>query len=244
MNMPQKKSIATRKEKFHIATIKMESTLNNFSRELESEKPNISATNHYKDSVQKRLEDLEEKRYEAIDETPAEERTELIDQLSQFHLLVDDLAQKSMHVSETQANITPASTFQTMTANQQTDVANTPTRRAANVSFDATNDEEDHRRQQTQPDNNSSTPTSVNNHQAKAADNQEDRQGSLPAASAVLTPDVTADHYGKPYDLTFGPYVNTLPKMNIEPYTGDPLQWSDWRNRFDFMIGNTPLSNS
>ena len=32
--------------------------------------------------------------------------------------------------------------------------------------------------------------------------------------------------------------------MNIEPYTGDPLQWSDWRSRIDFMIGNTPLSNS
>ena len=32
--------------------------------------------------------------------------------------------------------------------------------------------------------------------------------------------------------------------MNIEPYTGDPLQRSDWRSRFDFMIGNTPLSNS
>ena len=32
--------------------------------------------------------------------------------------------------------------------------------------------------------------------------------------------------------------------MNIEPYSGDPLQWSDWRSRFDFMIGNTPLSNS
>ena len=32
--------------------------------------------------------------------------------------------------------------------------------------------------------------------------------------------------------------------MNIEPYTGDPLHWSDWRSRFHFMIVNTPLSNS
>ena len=38
--------------------------------------------------------------------------------------------------------------------------------------------------------------------------------------------------------------MNTLPKMNIEHYTGDPLQWSDCRSRLDFMIGNTPLSNS
>ena len=118
----------------------MESALNSFSKELESEKPNIIATNHYKNTVQLRLEDLEEKTYEAIDEIPAEEQTELIDQLSQFHLQVDDLAQKSMHVSETQANITPASTFQTMTANQQPDVANTQTGHSANVSFDATND--------------------------------------------------------------------------------------------------------
>ena len=81
----------------------------------------------------------------------------MIDQLSQFHLQVDDLAQKSMHASETQANITPASTFQTMTANQQPDVANTQTGRAVKVSFDATN-EEDHRRQQTQPDNSNLAP--------------------------------------------------------------------------------------
>ena len=80
-----------------------------------------------------------------------------------------------MHLSETQANITPAPTFQTMTANQQLDVANNQTERAANISFDATNDEEDHRRQQTQPDNSNSTPQTVNNRQANAADNQEDR---------------------------------------------------------------------
>ena len=149
-----------------------------------------------------------------------------------------------MHVSETQTDTTPASTFQTMAANQQTDVANTQTGRAANVSFDATNDKEDHR-QQTQRDNSSSTPETVNNHQANAADNQEDRQGSLPAASAVLTAtNAITDYYGIPYDMTFGPYLNTLPKTYIEPYTGDPIQWSDWRSRFDFMVGNTPLSNS
>ena len=80
---------------------------------------------------------------------------------------------------------------------------------------------------------------------SKYSRNQEDRQGSLPAASAVHTAtNATADHYGIPYDLTFGPHLNTLSKMNIEPYTGYPLQWSDWRSRFDFMIGNTPLSNS
>ena len=240
-----KKSIATIKAKLHIAKPKMESALNSFSKELESEKPNIIAINHYKKTVQQRLEDLEEKTCEAIDETPADEQIDLIDQISQFHLQLDDLAQKCMHVSETQANITPASIFQTMTANQQTDVANTQTGRAANASFDATNDEEDHRRQQTQPHNSSSTPETVNNHRAIAADNQENRQESLPAASAVHAATIaTADHYGKPYDLTFGPYLNTLPKLNIEPYTEDPLQWSDWRSPFDFKIGNTPLSNS
>ena len=113
------------------------------------------------------------------------------------------------------------------------------------MSLDATNDEKDHRRQQTQADNSSSTPENIDNHQAKAADNREDRQGSLPAASPVHTAtNATEDHYGIPYDLTFGPFLNTLPKTNIEPYTGDPLQWSDWRSRFDFMIGNTPFNNN
>ena len=90
---------------------------------LESEKPNIFAINYYKNTVQQRLEDLEERTYEAIDDTPAEQ-TERIEPFSQFHLQVNDLAKKSMHVSQTQANITPASTFQTMTTNQQPDVAN------------------------------------------------------------------------------------------------------------------------
>ena len=57
-----------------------------------------------------------------------------------------------------------------MTAKQQTDVANTQTGRAANVSVDATFDEEDHRQEQTRPDNSSSTPETVNNHQANAAE--------------------------------------------------------------------------
>ena len=67
--------------------------------------------------------------YEAIDETSEEEQTELIDQLSQFHLQVDELSQKSMYVSETQVNFTPLSTSQTVTTNQQLDVANTRTGR-------------------------------------------------------------------------------------------------------------------
>ena len=61
-----------------------------------------------------------------------------------------------------------------MTANQQLDVANTQTERAANVSFDRTNDEEDHIRQQTRQDNSSSTSGTVDNHHFNAADNQED----------------------------------------------------------------------
>ena len=132
-----------------------------------------------------------------------------------------------------------------MTTNQQLDVYNTQTGSAVNVSLDATNDGEDHRRQETQLGNNFSTPETIENHQANAADNHEGQQGSLPATSAVPTAtNGTADHYGIPYDLTFEPYSNTLSKTNIEPYTGEPVQWSDWRNRFDFMIRNTPLTNS
>ena len=50
----------------------MESALNSFSEELEPEKTNMIAIKHYKNTVQLRLEDLEEKPYEAIDETPAD----------------------------------------------------------------------------------------------------------------------------------------------------------------------------
>ena len=171
MNMHPKKSIATIKAKLQIAKNEMTSALTSFPQEIESEYPNFIAINHYTNTVQQRLEDIEERTYEATDETSGEEQTELIDK---FHLQVDELSQKSMHISETQVNITPASISQTMTANPQLDVANTQTGRAANVSLDATKDEEDRRRQKTQLDNISSTPESIEKHQANAADNQED----------------------------------------------------------------------
>ena len=82
-----------------------------------------------------------------------------------------------------------------MIANQQLDVANTQTGLAANVNFDTTN-EEDHIRQQTQPVNSSTTPYTIDNRQTNAADNQGDRQGSLPAPSAVHTAtNATTDYY-------------------------------------------------
>ena len=59
-----------------------------------------------------------------------------------------------------------------MTANQPLEFANTQTGHAANVRLGATSDEEHHRRQQTQLDNSSSNPATIDNHQAKAADNQ------------------------------------------------------------------------
>ena len=183
--MPQKKSITTIKAKLQIAETKMTSALTTFSKEIESENPNFAAINYYKTTIQQRLEDLEERTYEAIDETSAEQ-TELIDQLSHFHLQVDDIYQKSMQISKTQANIKLTPTSQIMTANQQLDDAYTQTGRATNVSFGATNNEEDHRRQQTQPDNSSSVPETTNNHQANTADNQEDRQGS--PTSSIRSP--------------------------------------------------------
>ena len=54
--------------------------------------------------VGQKLEDVEERHYEAIEETPAEEETDLIDQLSHFHLLFHDISQKGIYISETQAN--------------------------------------------------------------------------------------------------------------------------------------------
>ena len=74
----------------------------------------------------------------------------------------------------------PTSTFQTMTAYQQLDVANTQIGRADI-------DEEDHRRQQTQLDNSSSTPVTTDNLQTNAASNQVDRKWSLSATSVVHT---------------------------------------------------------
>ena len=91
-------------------------SINKFSKVIESENPNFTAINHYENTVQQRLEDLEERTYEAIDETSEEQETERMDLQFQFHLQVDELSQKSMHISETHVNIAPTAPTQTMTA--------------------------------------------------------------------------------------------------------------------------------
>ena len=57
---------------------KMTSALTSFSKEIESENPNFIVIDHYNNTVEQRLEDLEEKIYEAIDDTSEEEQAELI----------------------------------------------------------------------------------------------------------------------------------------------------------------------
>ena len=99
MNMPTKQSIAKIKPKLQIAKTKTTSALTSFSKVIESENPNFTAINHYKNTVQQRLEELEERTYEAIDETSEEQETERMDLQFQFHLQVDELSQKSMHIS-------------------------------------------------------------------------------------------------------------------------------------------------
>ena len=136
--------------------------------------------------------DLRTLKIGALDETPAEDLTELIDKLSQFHLQVDNFSQKYAHQ------------WETVTSKANLHLTN-------HVGHE----------QQRQSDNIGSTPVVTNNHQSKAVDDQEDQQGSLPAISAVLTATIaTTYHYGIPFDLTFGPYLNTLVKKIWNLHSG------------------------
>ena len=40
----------------------------------------------------------------------------------------------------------------------------------------------------------------------------------------------------------YTPYVEALPKMDLQKFNGDPSKWADWYSRFSFMIGDTHLS--
>ena len=42
----------------------------------------------------------------------------------------------------------------------------------------------------------------------------------------------------------FNPYLQSLPQIKLEPFVGDPLEWSDWSSRFQFMIGDTQMTNN
>ncbi|XP_075255223.1 uncharacterized protein LOC142347943 [Convolutriloba macropyga] len=41
----------------------------------------------------------------------------------------------------------------------------------------------------------------------------------------------------------YTPYVEALPKMDLQKFNGDPSKWADWYSRFSFMIGDTQLSD-
>ena len=45
-------------------------------------------------------------------------------------------------------------------------------------------------------------------------------------------------------DSQFYLYRNPLPKINLDTFDGDPTKWTDWNSRFQFMIGQAPLSSS
>ena len=41
----------------------------------------------------------------------------------------------------------------------------------------------------------------------------------------------------------YTPYVETLPKMDLQKFNGDPSKLADWYSRLSFMIGDTHLSD-
>ena len=41
----------------------------------------------------------------------------------------------------------------------------------------------------------------------------------------------------------FNPFSQSLPQLQLDPFDGNPLKWSDWSSRFQFMIGNTQMTN-
>ena len=45
-------------------------------------------------------------------------------------------------------------------------------------------------------------------------------------------------------DSQFYLYRNALPKINLDTFDGDPKKWTEWNSRFQFMIGQAPLSSS
>ena len=41
----------------------------------------------------------------------------------------------------------------------------------------------------------------------------------------------------------YTPYVEALPKLDLQKFNGEPSKWADWYNSFSFMIGDTHLSD-
>ena len=41
----------------------------------------------------------------------------------------------------------------------------------------------------------------------------------------------------------FNPLLQSLPQFQLDPFDGDPLKWGVWSSRFQFMIGNTQMTN-
>ena len=44
-------------------------------------------------------------------------------------------------------------------------------------------------------------------------------------------------------DPIYTPYVQALPKMDLQKFNGDPSKWADCYRRFSFVIGDTYLND-
>ena len=69
-------------------------------------------------------------------------------------------------------------------------------------------------------------------------------QSAAPEIPTVSVPSIGNIAVSQRNDSQFYLYRNALPKINLDTFDGDHTKWTDWNSRFQFMIGQAPLSTS
>ena len=59
---------------------------------------------------------------------------------------------------------------------------------------------------------------------------------------AIVQPQQLSTTLSQPVPF-YTPFVEALPKMDLQKFNGDQSKWADWNSRFSFMIGDTHLSD-
>ena len=256
--------IMVTRAKLSVATSRLNALIESFHASIEQKSFNL-VEQHQKDVVTQ-LATVEELTYSMIASADESEHANLVQKLTTFCIESDELRAKALELSETrkrvpnpfQVTFTGDSTLNadhcTNQGTQGTFQSYTTTACQDPVQFldnpDTTHSELSNRGDHSQqPTGFQPRPAVVEVHaaslpSANAASFSSAYQSAAPEIPTVSVPSIGNLGVSQRNDSQFYLYRNALPKINLDTFDGDPTKWTDWNSRFQFMIGQAPLSSS
>ena len=217
---------------------------------------NINAAKNVHEKAVETFSEFEETSYELISQVDKNQHEECIDKITDTWNNIDDMKNKIQNHLLQEKTTT---NFNTKENNETTVTANsTADNSATNININtrvigqqqtsinrSLHNEQLETRNSAQRDNLNSFwydrlaySSSLNNQQNRVTGMGDTQTFNQPA----VQPQQLSTTVSQPVPF-YTPYVEALPKMDLQKFNSDPSKWADWYSRFSFMIGDTNLSD-